>query len=69
MTDGEANVGTYGSLKYEYNSVNMQIPIYSIMFGDASEKQLKEIATLTNAKIFNGKTDLVKAFKEVRGYN
>ena len=69
MTDGEANVGTYSSLKYEYNSVNMQIPIYSIMFGDASEKQLKEIATLTNAKIFNGKTDLVKAFKEVRGYN
>ena len=23
----------------------------------------------TNAKIFNGKEDLVEAFKEVRGYN
>ena len=69
MTDGEANVGTYSSLESKYLQINKQIPIYSIMFGDARENQLIQISKLTNAKVFNGKTDLVKAFKEVRGYN
>ena len=29
----------------------------------------KEIAHITNGKVFDGKSDLVKAFKTVRGYN
>ena len=69
MTDGMANVGTYNSLYSKYVSINKDIPIYSIMFGDAVESQLEQIAKMSNAKVFNGKTDLVKAFKEVRGYN
>ena len=69
MTDGQANVGKYTDLQKTYNRINKQIPIYSIMFGEAMESQLEDIAILTNAKIFDGKTDLVKAFKEVRGYN
>ena len=48
---------------------NTKIPIYSIMFGGADESQLQPIANLTNAKVFDGKTNLVEAFKEVRGYN
>jgi Ca-activated chloride channel family protein len=47
----------------------MDIPIYSIMFGNADESELLDIANLTNAKVFDGRTDLLKAFKEVRGYN
>ena len=39
------------------------------MFGSASETELNQIAELTNGKVFDGKEDLVKAFKEVRGYN
>lgn len=69
MTDGLANVGSYLDLATTYKKLNKQIPIYSIMFGSASENQLRNIAELTNAKVFNGKTDLIKAFKEVRGYN
>ena len=69
MTDGQANVGTFRSLQSKYKTINRQIPIYSIMFGYAMESQLEEIATMSNAKVFDGKTDLVKAFKEVRGYN
>ena len=69
MTDGMGNVGTYDELYYKFRSVNRAIPIYSIMFGNANERQLSQISELTNAKIFDGKTDLVKAFKEVRGYN
>lgn len=69
MTDGEANVGNFYELKYDYNIINKDIPIYSIMFGDAKENQLIDIANLTNAKVFDGRTNLLEAFKEVRGYN
>ena len=69
MTDGLANVGTYKELETAYKKINKQIPIYSIMFGSASDYQLNDIAKLSNAKVFDGKSDLVRAFKEVRGYN
>ena len=69
MTDGQANVGTYADLYSYYKSINSNIPIYSIMFGSADQRQLQDIAGLTNAKVFDGKTNLVEAFKEVRGYN
>ena len=69
MTDGVPNIGSYSDLKFEYNNTNKDIPIYSITFGDADEKKLDPIATLTQGKVFNGKLDLIKAFKEVRGYN
>ena len=69
MTDGAGNVGTYQSLYNQYKTINKPIPIYSIMFGNAMESQLTSLASMSNAKVFNGKTDLVKAFKEVRGYN
>ena len=69
MTDGLGNVGSYKEVYNAYKNINKQIPIYSIMFGDASEYQLNELASMSNGKIFDGKTDLVKAFKQVRGYN
>lgn len=69
MTDGLGNVGSYRELNETYKRINKQIPIYSIMFGDASENQLNEIAKMSNGKVFDGKTDLIKAFKQVRGYN
>lgn len=69
MTDGMGNIGAYSDLATSYTNINKQIPIYSIMFGQANQMQLNKIASLTNAKVFDGKQDLVKAFKEVRGYN
>lgn len=69
MTDGQANVGTFSELKTMYNKNGKSIPIYSIMFGSAVERQLQDMATLSNGKVFDGKKDLKKAFKEVRGYN
>ena len=36
---------------------------------EISYKELTEIAELTNAKVFDGRTNLLGAFKEVRGYN
>lgn len=69
MTDGMANVGSYSMLENDYKKYKKPIPIYSIMFGSASTSQLRNIAELTNATVFDGRTDLVHAFKEVRGYN
>ena len=69
MTDGAANVGSYSELKNAYYKQGQDIPIFSIMFGSAKEDQLEDIANLTNGKVFDGKTNLVSAFKEVRGYN
>ncbi len=69
MTDGNINVGKFSDLKSRYKKSGGEIPIYSITFGSAEESQLEEIAELSNARVFDGKTDLLTAFKKVRGYN
>ncbi|MBR7042487.1 MAG: VWA domain-containing protein [Bacilli bacterium] len=69
MTDGNSNVGSYYDLRRYYNNNKLDIPIYSITFGDSSEEELGEIARLTNAKVFDGKSGLLRAFTEVRSYN
>ena len=69
MTDGAGNVGDFSDVRAIYKKNNRQIPIYSITFGDASEEQLEDLAELSNGKVFDGRVDLVKAFKAVRGYN
>ena len=68
MTDGESNYGTFANLSYVYSKYS-GIPIYSIMFGKAKERELLDIANLTNAKVFDGRSNLIGAFKEVRSYN
>ena len=52
-----------------YENLKEEIPIYSITFGDADEWELSQISNLTNGKVFDGKADLLFAFKKVRGYN
>ena len=69
MTDGNSNAGSYNVLKNYYKNNKLDIPIYSITFGSSSEYELSEIAKLTNAKVFDGKSGLLKAFTEVRSYN
>lgn len=69
MTDGRSNTGSFDSLKRYYNSHNETTPIYSITFGDADDKELSKLASLSNGKVFNGKNGLKRAFAEVRSYN
>ena len=69
MTDGMSNAGSYYDLSRYYRNNKLDIPIYSITFGDSDEYELKSIADLTNAKVFDGKSGLLKAFTEVRSYN
>ena len=69
MTDGAGNVGSYDTVRYAYKKVNREIPIYSITFALSDEQQLDALSKLSNGKMFDGKTNLIKAFKTVRGYN
>ena len=69
MTDGKSNTGSYHNLYSYYKNNKLDIPIYSITFGSSDESELSQIAKLTNAKIFDGKSGLLKAFTEVRSYN
>ena len=69
MTDGHGNIGSFSEFKSNYLNINKDIPIYGILFGDADDYQLLEISELTGAKVFDGKNNLLEAFKEVRGYN
>jgi len=69
MTDGQSNMGSYYDFAKAYKEYGNNIPVYSIMFGSAYQSELDKIAEDTNGKVFDGRTSLVEAFKEVRGYN
>ena len=69
MTDGLSNKGNFYDVKKLYTNIGRDIPIYSIMFGSASASQLDDIAKISNAKVFDGRTNLLEAFKKVRSYN
>lgn len=70
MTDGQSNTGkNIGDLKQLLKDKNKDIPVFSITFGDADSSQLKGISDLTRGTVFDGKSDLINAFKQARGYN
>lgn len=69
MTDGEGNDGSYSDMENAIKNAKYKIPVYSIMFGNASSRQLTNISDLTSGKVFDGRTNLLEAFKTVRGYN
>ena len=69
MTDGAGNSGYFSDYRRAYKALNLEIPVYAIMFGSAERYQLEEITNLANGKVFDGRSNLLGAFKEVRGYN
>ena len=72
MTDGRSNRGgNFATLQQhlQQSGVNADVPVFAVLFGEASEDQLREITTSTFGRIFDGRKDLVRAFREARGYN
>lgn len=70
LTDGMAN----GSLDPEgfsllYKDYGKDIPIFTITFGSAVDDEVELLAQLTKARVFDGRSDLIEAFKKVKGYN
>jgi Ca-activated chloride channel family protein len=71
LTDGESD-DYFEEFRTLYKTTGMEerdIPVFSIMFGDAKQEQLDALATLTRARVFDGKADLVTAFRNAKGYN
>lgn len=68
MTDG-MSMDYWDTFKSYYEQYGSGVPVFSIMFGDADSTQLDQIAELTNARVFDGRSDLVSAFRAVKGYN
>ena len=73
MSDGENNEGIsdnefadfYRSLPADAQSIRT----FTILFGDADERAMTELAELTNGRIFNAKSESLAAiFKQIRGY-
>ena len=69
MSDGASETDSRDDFIEEYKACGYDIPVFSIMFGDADDSQLKELAELTHARVFDGRTDLIGAFRSVKGYN
>ena len=66
MTDG---VPTDSSKNLEGTQWEGMFPVYTIAFGDANLKILQDIANRSGGKAFDGRTNLLDAFREIRGYN
>lgn len=70
MTDGHSNGGSFSDVEERLDTATGHVvPIYSIMFGDASEEQVTELAEATSGRVFDGTTDLIDAFRQAKGYN
>ncbi|MBN2432715.1 MAG: VWA domain-containing protein [Acidobacteria bacterium] len=70
MTDGESNTGrTFNDVQAAWRDMGVDIPVFSIMFGEAMEHQLEQLAELTRGRVFDGRHDLVQAFRTAKGYN
>lgn len=70
MTDGRSNVGNnFKGLLRKWTTIKKDIPVFPILFGQADKVQLEEITTLTMGKVFDGRKDLIKAFRKAKGQN
>jgi Ca-activated chloride channel family protein len=73
MTDGENNRG-YSKAEFErwYRSAGENvrgIPVFPILFGEGSAKDLGDLAELTGGRLFDSRSNtLPSVFKEIRGY-
>ena len=68
MTDGQSR-NYMDEFAESYKNYNLDIPVFSITFGDADREQLEEITVLTGARVFDGTENLSEAFRSVKGYN
>lgn len=66
MTDGKSE-GSFSVFSREWEK--LKIPVFTIMFADADPTQLEKIARQTKARMFDGRKNLIGAFREAKGYN
>ncbi len=69
MTDGRDNTSSLTALQNYLDTTENDIPIFVITFGDADDSQVEPIADYTFARVFDGRSDLISAFRNAKGYN
>jgi len=70
LTDGQSNTGrSLEDALAAYKTFGADIPIYTIAFGDADDKQLRPLSDVSHGRFFDGRADIVSAMRAVRGYN
>jgi Ca-activated chloride channel family protein len=67
MTDGRSE-GDVARFEQEWRG-GLAVPVFGVTFGDADATQLNNVASLTRARVFDGRKDLQGAFRAARGYN
>ena len=73
LSDGEDTVGPrFSEFKEQYDQLpaaQRSVPVFVILYGDASEAEMRELAELTGGEVFDALGgDLAAAFKEIRGF-
>lgn len=70
MSDGmsDGNLGQFQSLIGGTN-MGKDVPVFTILFGDARPEQMKAFAEAMSGRMFDGRVDVVQAFREAKGYN
>jgi len=51
------------------SGMGKDIPVFTILFGKAKKEQMQELAETMSGRMFDGRADVVKAFREAKGYN
>ncbi len=65
MTDGKANKGSFDDFVADLPANPKEIvPVYSILFGDASKGQLEKITAVTKGDIYDGREGLIDAMRD-----
>jgi Ca-activated chloride channel family protein len=73
MTDGESNQGRdlagFRDFLKQRGDAAAAVPVFPILFGEAAEAEMREIATATRGNTWDARGgDLTRAFCQIRGY-
>jgi Ca-activated chloride channel family protein len=70
LSDGESNTG-FGleDVRSAGRRLGGDVPVFGILFGEASREEMESLADWSNGRVFDGRTDLVGAFRSAKGYN
>jgi Ca-activated chloride channel family protein len=71
MTDGMSNEGSsFDDLQERLGQGSVgTVPVYGILFGDASADELTKISEATSGRVFDGRSDLIGALRDAKGNN
>jgi Ca-activated chloride channel family protein len=68
LTDGHSNEGNFSQFEARWSEESPEgVPVYSILFGEASDEQLTQIEELTAGDVYDGRDGLIDALRDSFG--